>query len=155
VDSRSGRLFRLGARSCYKGEPMSEGRIVTDLDRWPIVVHRTIGSPPDPEVDAFISRANDIVARRERHVVIFDSLLSGVPSAYMRKRSIDWLRSNADALAKDCAGTGLVFRSPALRFVMSGVMLVQSHSTPHKVCASLEEALIWAREQLRIARAAR
>jgi len=122
--------------------------IVTDLDRWPIVVHRTLGAPPDHEVDAFLQRANGIMRRREKHVVVFDSLLAGVPSAYMRSRCIAWLRENRPGLDAYCVGTGLVFRSPALRFVMSGVMLAQWHTTPHRVCASLEEAVVWARRQL-------
>jgi hypothetical protein len=41
-----------------------------------------------------------------------------------------------------------VFRSAALRFVMSTVMLVASHPVPHRVCATLDEALTWARGQI-------
>ena len=46
-----------------------------------------------------------------------------------------------------------MFRSPALRFVMSGVMLVASHPTPHAVCGTLDDALRWAQGQLGAARA--
>jgi hypothetical protein len=127
---------------------MSTGRIETDFDRWPIVVHRTIGSPTDREVDMFIMRANEVIDRRQKHVVIFDSLLAELPSAYMRDRSIRWLKENGPRMREHCVGTGLVFRSAALRFVLSGVMVVQSHSTPHHVCATLEEALGWASRQL-------
>jgi hypothetical protein len=131
---------------------LASGRIETDLTRWPIAVHRTIGSPSDIEVDGFISRANGILSRGEKHVVIFDSLLAELPSAYMRRRSVEWLRENGERMRGSCVGTGLVFRSAALRFVMSGVMLVQSHPTEHVVCGTLEEALAWARVQLDAAR---
>jgi hypothetical protein len=124
------------------------GRIETDLSRWPIVIHATIGSPTDVEVDAFIDRANEVLRRRQKHVVIFDSLLAEIPSPYMRGRSIDWLRTNGPAMRGVCVGTGLVFRSAALRFVLSGVMLMQTHSTPHVVCATLDEALRWAASRL-------
>lgn len=134
---------------------MANGRIETDLTRWPIVVHRTIGSPTDHEVDGFIERAEAILDRRVPHVVVFDSLLSDVPSAYMRKRSIDWLKANGERMKGLCVGTALMFRSPAFRFVMSGVMLLSAHPTPHIVCGTLDEALRWARAQLDEARAAR
>lgn len=128
------------------------GRIETDMTRWPIVVHRTIGSPDDREVDAFIDRAESILARGVPHVVIFDSLLAEIPSAYMRRRSGEWLSANGERMRGSCLGTALLFRSPALRFVMSGVMLMTSHPTPHAVCGTLEEALTWSRRQLEAAR---
>lgn len=113
-----------------------------------MVVHRTIGSPSDAEVDAFIARADGILARGERHVVIFENLLADTPSAYMRQRSIDWLQENGQRMAGTCVGTALVFRNAALRFVLSGVMLFVSHPTPHVVVGSLDQALAWSRDQL-------
>lgn len=124
------------------------------MTRWPIVVHRTIGVPGDLEVDRFIERAEAVLARGVRHVVVFDNLLAELPSPYMRKRSADWLRSNGERMQGVCLGTALMFRSPALRFVMSGVMLVASHPTPHVVCGTLDDALAWSRQQLASARAA-
>ena len=127
---------------------MATGRIETDTSRWPIVVHRTIGSPSDAEVDAFIDRADAILRRGERHAVVFENLLAETPSAYMRQRSIDWLTKNGEPMAGLCVGTALVFRTAALRFVMSGVMLFVSHPTPHAVVGSLDQAVAWCRDQL-------
>lgn len=129
---------------------MAQGRIETDTSRWPIVVHRTIGSPSDAEVDAFIARADDILARGERHAVVFENLLAETPSAYMRQRSIDWLTRNGERMSGLCVGTALVFRTAALRFVMSGVMLFVSHPTPHAVVGTLDQGLAWCRDQLSI-----
>ena len=124
------------------------GRIETDTTRWPIVVHRTIGSPSDSEVDAFITRADMILERNERHAVVFENLLAESPSPYMRQRSIDWLTKNGERMSKNCVGTALVFRTAALRFVMSGVMLFVSHPTPHSVVGTLDQGLAWCRDQL-------
>ncbi len=129
-------------------------RIETDMGRWPIVVHRTINIPGDDEVDAFIRRADAILLRGVPHVIVFDSLLADLPSAYMRKRSGEWLKGNGERMQGICVGTALMFRSPALRFVMSGVMLVASHPTPHLVCGTLDEALRWSQGQLDGARRA-
>lgn len=134
---------------------MNAGRIETDMTRWPIVLHRTIGSPIDREVDQFIARADAILDRGVPHVVVFDNLLAELPSAYMRTRSVDWLTANADRMRGTCVGTALMFRSPALRFVLSGVMLLSAHPTPHTVCGTLDEALRWARAQLDEARLGR
>jgi hypothetical protein len=128
-------------------------RIESDMSRWPIVVHRTIGMPGDEQVDRFIDRAEAVLARGVQHVVIFDNLLADLPSPYMRKRSGDWLSANGQRMQGICLGTALMFRSPALRFVMSGVMLVASHPTPHTVCGTLDDALRWANAQLAGARA--
>jgi hypothetical protein len=118
------------------------------MSRWPIVVHRTIGSPTDSQVDSFVQRSQEILDRGVKHVVIFDNLLAEIPSSYMRQRSIDWLKNNGLQMKDVCLGTALLFRSASLRFVMSGVMLFASHPTPHAVCATMDEALRWSRDQL-------
>lgn len=118
------------------------------MTRWPVVVHRTIGSPTDAEVDAFITRADMILARGEKHAVVFENLLAESPSAYMRQRSIDWLTKNGERMSKHCVGTALVFRTAAMRFVMSGVMLFVSHPTEHTVVGTLDQGLTWCRGQL-------
>ncbi len=127
---------------------MPTGRIETDTTRWPIAIHRTIGSPDDGEVDAFIARADEILSRGELHAVIFENLLAGTPSRYMRERSVDWLTRNGPRMSGLCVGTALVFPSAALRFVMSGVMLFVSHPTPHVVVGTLAEGVAWCRDQL-------
>lgn len=127
----------------------------TDESRWPIVIHRTVGIPSDAQVDAFIDRATAHVMRGEPFVVIFDNSHGGRATGYMRKRATEWLKSYERQLELNCVGTALVFRSAALRFVMSTVMLVVSHTVPHQVCATLEEATRWAEGQLDRARTAR
>lgn len=127
----------------------------TDESRWPIVIHRTIGIPSEAQVDAFIERATEHVMRGEPFAVIFDNSQSGRATSYIRKKATDWLKTYERQLGTTCVGTALVFRSAALRFVMSTVMLVVSHPVPHRVCGTLEEALVWSEAQLGGARAAR
>ena len=117
------------------------------------MVHRTVGIPSDSDVDRFIASANLHLAREEPYVVIFDNTRSGRVPAYMRTQAKAWLSDNSERLSKHCLGTALVFRSAALRFVMTTVMLVVPHPVPHEVCATEEEALRWASQQLRAAQA--
>ncbi|MGE0792207.1 MAG: hypothetical protein AB7S26_41425 [Sandaracinaceae bacterium] len=130
---------------------MARDGIETDETRWPIVVHRTIGIPSEDDVDRFIDAANAHLQRQEPYVVVFDNTHAGRVPAYMRQRASDWLRENAPRLSRYCLGTALVFKGAALRFVMTGVMLVASHPVPHEVCGTEQEALRWASERLRSA----
>lgn len=127
---------------------MPRDGITTDESRWPIVIHRTVGIPSDADVDAFIQRADAIMARGEPHVVVFESLKAGRATKHMRTKNLEWLRANQDDLASLCAGMALIIRSPTLRFVLSTVMLVWPNSLPHIVCGSESEALDWARDQI-------
>lgn len=122
--------------------------IVTDERDWPIVVHATVGIPSEAAVDAFIDRANAILDRGARHVVIFDSSRAGRTTGYMRRRNQDWLRANEERLARHCVGLGLVFPSAALRFVMSTAMLFWNEPVPYEIFGSLDDAKAWARNQL-------
>lgn len=132
---------------------MARDGIETDESRWPIVVHRTIGIPSEADVDRFIAAADLHLARGEPYVVIFDNTLAGRIPGHMRQRAGDWLKENSERLGEHCLGTALVFRSAALRFVMTTVMLVVSHPVPHEVCRDEEDALRWAAERLRTGRA--
>jgi hypothetical protein len=136
------------ARSVKPCAMEPSGRIETDFTRWPIAIHRTIGSPSSAEVDAFVQRADDILKRRQTHVVIFDSLLSDLPSPYMRQRSMDWMKRSSAELPKFCVGTVLVISSPAIRFVLSAVLLTKAHTTPLHVCSTIDEAIRWAEGRL-------
>ena len=124
--------------------------IECDDSHWPIVIFRTVGVPTDTQVDRFIARADEFLARRQPYVVIFDNSEPGRATKYMRRRAGEWLKANETELGAHCLGTGLVFRNAALRFVLSTVMLVVSHPVEHRVCKTVDEALKWGRERLRL-----
>jgi hypothetical protein len=132
---------------------MPADAITTDDSEWPVVVHTTVGIPSQPEVDAFIKRADMLLALHQRHVVIFDNRLAGRVPAYMRQRSFDWVKANKADLERWCAGTALVLSSPGLRFLMTTMMLVTSHSLVQEVFKDRESAMKWARERLVTAQA--
>jgi hypothetical protein len=117
------------------------------------VVHTTVGVPSEADVDAFIRRADALLARREIHAVIFDNSNAGRVPSYMRQRSMDWVGKNRDALDRYCAGNALVIRSSALRFLMATLLLVTSHKVPQETFATLDPAIAWCRRQLQASRA--
>lgn len=117
------------------------------------MVHTTVGVPSEADVDAFIRRADALLARREIHAVIFDNSSAGRVPSYMRQRSMDWVGKNRDALDRYCAGNALVIRSSALRFLMATLLLVTSHKVPQETFATLDPAIAWCRRQLQASRA--
>ncbi len=127
------------------------GALTTDESRWPIVVHTTVGVPTEADVDAFMARADAILARGQLHAVVFDNTAAGRVPSYMRERTVAWLSRNRPQLEQHCAATALVIKSAALRFVMTTVMLVTPHTVPQEVFGSLDPALDWCRDRIRIA----
>lgn len=127
---------------------MPRDALETDESRWPIVIHRTIGIPSDEQVDAFVARATKHALSGETYAIIFDNSHGGRATTYMRNESKKWLKAHNHLLRKSCAGTAFVFRNPALRFVMSTVLLVVEFGFEHKVCRTVEEALAWSESQL-------
>ncbi|HEY8431226.1 MAG TPA: hypothetical protein VIL20_22760 [Sandaracinaceae bacterium] len=125
------------------------GSLTTDESRWPIVIHTTIGVPSEAEVEAFMRRADEILARRAVHAVVFDNSQAGPVPGYMRRSTVEWLSRNREELERYCVGTALVIRSAALRFLMTTVMLVSSHRLEQEVFASLDPAIAWCEQRLR------
>ena len=123
--------------------------LITDESAWPIVVHTTIGIPSEEQVIAMLRRSDALLARRQPYAVIFDNSQAGSVPKYMRDASVRWVRDNKDELERWCRGMGLVIRSPALRFVMSTVLLVTRHAVPSEVFATRAEAFDWVDLRLR------
>lgn len=127
---------------------MPADSLTTDLSEWPVVVHTTVGIPSMADVEAFIERADEILARRQKHAVVFDNRLSGRVPSYMRQRCFEWVKANRGELEQWCAGTALVVQSPALRFLMTTLMLVTAHSLVQEVFKDRESAVEWARRRV-------
>ncbi|MGA9521590.1 MAG: hypothetical protein WBV82_09010 [Myxococcaceae bacterium] len=124
------------------------GSVHVDTSQWPIVVHTTVGSPSDGQFDAYIREATEVLFREGRHVAVMDSSLLGKASAYARERKKEWLANHEQDLRRACLGTAFVLSSPVTRFAAATILLVRPFPTPYVVCATLEEAMAWARQRL-------
>ena len=119
-----------------------------NMERWPIAVITHEGEVSDAEVDQHLLDSAKIFAKGERYAIVFDSTKAGKVSPYMRKKSQEWLDVNHAAMMQFCVGNAFVFASPAMRFLLSTALLFRGHTVPHSVCASLDEGLRWAKQQL-------
>lgn len=127
---------------------MTEGSIEIDESRWPFAVHTVMGSPSPATVDAYLVRATEVLARRERHIAILDARGAVGGSAYTRQSGRLWMRTHGDELAKWCAGTVYVVRSPLIRYLVMTSLLVTGLPTPYLVCEDIEEAYVWGKARL-------
>ena len=121
-------------------------RIITD--HWPVVLHVWDGAPTDAEVDAYIREATEILQRGVPHAVVMDASRVTHASPYSRARKKAWLVEHEVLLRRHCVATGVVLKSPLLRFISSTLMLVRPFPTPYRVFESVEEAMVWAGRQL-------
>ena len=122
--------------------------LTMSLSQWPIVVITHVGDVTDAEVDAHLLESGRIFAKQEPYASVFDSTKAGKVSPYMRKRVQEWMNSNAEAMEIYSAGNAFVFASPAMRFLLSTMLLFRDHKVPHHVCGKLDEGMKWAREQV-------
>lgn len=124
------------------------GVINTDTSQWPIVVHTQEGAMGPDDTTIFLHRLDEVLARRQRYVTVFDSTKLSTFKMGDRDRIVQWLKENDAQLKQYSVGTGVVLASAALRFVISGVLLVYRPPTPIKVFGSMAEAMAWAKTQV-------
>ena len=133
--------------------PATEGRILVDLDRRPLVVATMIGMPNEKQFVEYLSTmAGNLryaLNKSEKTAVILDTTQSPVAaSPRLRKLQADWLQEHNQGLRLACCGMGFVIQSALQRGAMTAVMWLQGMPYPHSVCATLEKAEAYCIEQL-------
>jgi hypothetical protein len=99
----------------------------------------------------FIDTLDAVLRRNERYVTVFDSTKLSSFRMPDRDKIVQWLHENDAELKKLWLGSAVVLSSPALRFVISTVLLVSRPPAPIKVFGSSSEAMAWARARLQSA----
>src|SRR5262249_24796393 len=89
-----------GLRALSAQASMGTWRV--DTSQWPIVIHSVEGIVTDEQLDAYIRKAETVLARRQPHATILDATKIGRVSAYTRARAIEWQREHAAELKAYC-----------------------------------------------------
>jgi hypothetical protein len=119
-----------------------------DTEGWPIAVIKFEGVPSDRECDNHLRRLSNLLERREPWVTIIDASRAGItPNAHRRKQA-EWVSANDASLRSYSLGVAFVFTSPVFRFVLSTIVLIQPLPMPYTICATLGDALRWARQRV-------
>jgi hypothetical protein len=120
-----------------------------DRSRWPVVVVALNGKPADPDVEQYLAELDQLLREDERGVLVVDTSRAELPTPEQRRRIGEWMRAHKAALAARGLGCVFVLPSGLFRFVLSSIFLIQRPPMPYAVVATLDEALAWARAQIR------
>jgi hypothetical protein len=121
------------------------GSVRIDTSQWPIVVCTNEGAMGPDETSIFLKGLTDVLERRERYATVFDSSKLATFKMGDRDKIVQWLKDNDARLKQYSIGSGVVLSSAALRFVISGVLLVYTPASPIKVFPTLAAAMAWAK----------
>ncbi len=130
--------------------PACPGGITTDLSRWPIVVM----TPPsramtDQEFKDYLDWVERHITRRgETYTIINDVRRVPAPSAAQRRFIAERMDRLRPFSARYCAGSVMVFESTLMRGIMTAISWMAKPDHPVKVCATVEDALVWCEVQL-------
>jgi hypothetical protein len=117
--------------------------ISVDMARWPLVVYRFAGEVTMSQLEAYLARQEEMLRRPDRSasVVLVESLRMWETA--VAKRQAAWIKEHQDELRRASLGVALVMTSPLARGMLKAVLWMQPMPQPHKVCATVEEALDW------------
>lgn len=117
-----------------------------------IVVVTFTGDSSDEEIERYLSSmTTEILGRPERTVTILDASAGSRPSVAHGRLQMRWLDVHHDELRRFSLGTAFVVPSLLARSALRAIFWLKPMSQPHVVCKTLEEALRWADERVRIA----
>lgn len=119
------------------------GRIQLDDRHWPLVVIVYEGSPSKASFDAYLADMDRCLARKARHGYLLDGREGAMLDGEQRAAQGAWLKQRKDALKQYSAGTSLVIRSAAARFLVSAIYLIQPPVAPTSTFATVAEAYGW------------
>jgi hypothetical protein len=122
----------------------------TDTSRWPLVVWRMRRVLTEPEFDAYLREAQQILDKRQRFAQVIVSQLGEGKSALTqatRNTQAAWVKKNFDELQLHCAAMAVVLTdmSAVAHFTVSTLMSFLGRApAPSRIFTKEEEALAWA-----------
>jgi hypothetical protein len=127
-------------------EPAST--ITFDDSLWPLLVVRFSGTPTQQQFEEYLATRQKYLDRREKHVLIYDTVRFQVLTPEQRQRQINWLRERARLMQETSLGSALIIISPVARMLLSMVLQFSQAKTPYHAARSMPEAARWAAERL-------
>jgi len=127
----------------------SEGRCCHCEDYGQLVIGTYTPPLTEAAYERYLQEFGALYQRRQRFLIIFDATRTPDIPAPLRRRQAEWNKENDALLRRYLIGVAFVFSSPASRFVLSSMFLLKPLPVPYTVCATREEALIWAGSALR------
>lgn len=138
-----------GERVLPVSEPMPAQFNDTD---WPLLVLRQAGVDEPADIASMLAGLTRRLSRG-RCAVVFDTLDTQYPplkqaEEYARMEG-EWLRDNQAVIRRNVVGVAFLLTNPAVRFILSSVLLVASLPVPHTVTGDPSEARNYCLRKLR------
>jgi hypothetical protein len=110
---------------------------------WPLVLFRFSGTVSLPQLNAYLKRQDEQLARREHmgSLVLTEDLRMW--DAPVLRRQAEWIKQNEETLRRYSVGAALVIRSPVVRGMLKAILWIQPMPQPYVVCSEIDEALRW------------
>jgi hypothetical protein len=122
----------------------------TDRSQFPIIKVVFTGEAASAEnFPVYLDELKQNYARKESIVIIFDASKAVFPGITYQKMQAKWLKDNEQLMKDFCKGTAYVIPKLIIRKVLSAIFAFQKQPVPYKVCSNLEEALDWAKNQMK------
>jgi hypothetical protein len=123
-----------------------------DPRSWPLVLVRLVGRDTDETVQEMLDGFYHHLSR-SRCAVVLDTTELVYPvlhdaQRWMRQEG-HWLRKHHELVARNCCAVGFVITNPAVRFLLSGILLIAPLPCEHTVAATALEARAFCESRLR------
>ena len=121
-----------------------------DIDErhWPLVVYRFRGGVSLAELEAYLQRQDELLARQQPTASAVLTEGAKLWETPVLRRQAEWIKQNQDLLRRYSVGAALVLHSPIVRGMLKAILWMQPMPQPHVVCATVPDALAWLRERL-------
>lgn len=123
-----------------------------DPRSWPLLLVRLVGRDNDDTVQEMLDGFFHHLSR-SRCAVILDTSELVYPTLQDAQRWTrqegNWLRQHRQLVAKNCCAVAFVITNPAVRFILSGVLLIAPLPCDHTVVSTQLEARAFCENQLR------
>ncbi|MCA9633418.1 MAG: hypothetical protein KC766_37470 [Myxococcales bacterium] len=119
-----------------------------DESEWPILrVIFDVSLTPE-EVDEYLARCAEMLARRERMALLIDARKAEIPDAKTRARFVDFFETQRPRTRRYIAGMAVVLQTAMGRGVVTAITWIESPTFPVKSFEHASEARMWLKDLL-------
>ena len=128
--------------------PSESLEIQVDESRWPVLIVTPPRVVDDQRMREYLDRHRKMELERQEHYVqVLDLRRTGKLTPEQRQMLTDRMKFQESGTM--CVGLAMIFESRVLRGVLSMIFWVRRPVFPTRIFATPQEAIPWAREQMR------
>jgi hypothetical protein len=124
-----------------------------DSRSWPLLLVRIVGRDTDESVQEMLDGFFHHLSRSRCAVVIDTTDLIYPPlhdAQRWARQEGNWLRQHRNLVERNSCGVGFVITNPAVRFLLSGILLIAPLPCDHVVVSTALEARAFCESRLRL-----